>query len=179
MSVQTAANCGPASPARRLLPLILPAVVVGAGSSIALVALTVVANALEGWIWTTAPAALGVDPAAPWWIFGVLTLTGVAIGLVVTFVPGHAGPDPATIELGGPPIPVAVLPGIALAIVLALAGGVSLGPENPIIGITIGLSVAVGTRLIPAIRRRAWAGARLRGDDRRDVRDAGRGGPAL
>jgi H+/Cl- antiporter ClcA len=103
------------------------------------------------------PAALGVDPASPWWIFGVLTLTGVAIGFVVTFVPGHAGPDPATIELGGPPIPVAVLPGIALAIVLALAGGVSLGPENPIIGITIGLSVAGGTRLIPAIGGGAWA----------------------
>jgi H+/Cl- antiporter ClcA len=159
MSVQTAANPAPApaSPARRLLPLVLPAIVVGAGSSIALTALTVVANALEGWIWTTVPATLGVDPAAPWWIFAVLTLTGVAIGLVVTFVPGHAGPDPATIELGGPPIPVAVLPGIALAIVLALAGGVSLGPENPIIGITIGLSVAVGTRLIPGIGGGTWA----------------------
>jgi H+/Cl- antiporter ClcA len=153
----TAANAAPASPARRLLALVLPAVVVGAGSSIALTALTVVANALQGWIWTTVPATLGVDPAAPWWIFGVLTLTGVAIGLVVTVVPGHAGPDPATIELGGPPIPVAVLPGIALAIVLALAGGVSLGPENPIIGITIGLSVAVGTRLIPGIGGGTWA----------------------
>ena len=107
----------------------------------------------------------------------MLTLTGVAIGLVVTFVPGHAGPDPATIELGGPPIPVAVLPGIALAIVLALAGGVSLGPENPIIGITIGLSVAVGTRLIPGIGGRGVGRARLLGDDRGDVRDAGRGGP--
>ncbi|HEY7970653.1 MAG TPA: ion channel protein [Candidatus Limnocylindrales bacterium] len=145
------------SAARRLLPFVLPAIVVGAGSSIALTALTVVANAIQGWVWATVPAALGVNPAAPWWIFGVLTLTGVAIGLVVTFVPGHAGPDPATIELGGPPIPVAVLPGIALAIVLALAGGVSLGPENPIIGITIGLSVALGTRLVPAIGGGAWA----------------------
>src|SRR6476646_8354601 len=160
MSAQTAAadaKAAPPSPARRLLPLVVPAIVVGAGSSIALTALTVVANAIQGWVWTTVPATLGVDPAAPWWIFGVLTLTGVAVGLVVTFVPGHAGPDPATIELGGPPIPVAVLPGIALAIVLALAGGVSLGPENPIIGITIGLSVALGTRLVPAIGGRAWA----------------------
>jgi H+/Cl- antiporter ClcA len=147
----------PASPARRLLPLVIPAIVVGVGSSLALMALTAVANVLEGWLWTSLPAALGVDSAAPGWIFLVLTLTGVAVGLVVTFVPGHAGPDPATIELGGAPLPPAVLPGIALTIILVLAGGVSLGPENPIIGITIGLAVAFGTRLLPAVGAGAWA----------------------
>ena len=48
-----------------------------------------------------------MDPSAPAWIIGILTLTGLAIGLVVTFVPGHAGPDPATVELVGPPLPLA------------------------------------------------------------------------
>jgi H+/Cl- antiporter ClcA len=156
-------SAAPASPARRLLPLILPAIVVGAGSSLALVGLTAVANVLQDWLWTTVPATIGMDPHGPPWIFLVLTLTGVAVGLVVTLVPGHAGPDPATIELGGPPLQPAVLPGLALAIVLVLAGGVSLGPENPIIGITIGLSVALGMRLLPSIDVAGWAGLAFSG----------------
>ena len=153
----------PASPAGRLLPVILPAIVVGAGSSLALVGLTAVANVLQDWIWTTVPATIGMDPDGRPWIFLVLTLTGVAVGLVVTLVPGHAGPDPATIELGGPPLQPAVLPGLALAIVLVLAGGVSLGPENPIIGITIGLSVALGMRVLPSIDVAGWAGLAFSG----------------
>jgi H+/Cl- antiporter ClcA len=156
-------SIAPASPSRRLLPLILPAIVVGAGSSLALVGLTAVANVLQHWIWTTVPATIGLDPDGPPWIFLVLTLTGVAVGLVVTLVPGHAGPDPATIELGGRPLQPAILPGLALAIVLVLAGGVSLGPENPIIGITIGLSVALGMRVLPSIDVAGWAGLAFSG----------------
>jgi H+/Cl- antiporter ClcA len=151
------------TPAARLLPLVLPAIAVGAASSIILLALTIVAGALETVIWSDIPGAVGLDPAAPVWIFLVLTITGVLLGLVVTFVPGHAGPDPATLELASPPLSVSVLPGIALAIVLVLAGGVSLGPENPIIGITIGLAVALGSRSLPAIGAPVWAGLAFSG----------------
>ena len=152
-----------ATPASRLLPLVLPAIVVGIGSAIALTTLTAVAGALEHLIWDDVPAAVGLDPSGPAWIFLALTLTGLALGLVVTFVPGHAGPDPATIELAAPPLPIGVLPGLALAMLLVLAGGVSLGPENPIIGITIGLAVALGTRVIPALPVPAWAGLAFSG----------------
>jgi H+/Cl- antiporter ClcA len=151
------------SPAARLLPLVLPAIVVGVASSLALTAITLVAGALEGVLWHDMPAAAGLDPSSPLWIFLVLTLTGVLVGLLVTFVPGHAGPDPATIELAAPPMPVSMLPGLAIVIVVVLAGGVSLGPENPIIGITIGLAVAFGTRLLPIIPAPAWAGLAFSG----------------
>ena len=107
----------------------MPALVVGAGSALALIGLTVVASGLEDILWTSIPAALGIDSASPGWIFATLTLTGIAIGIVVTLVPGHAGPDPATTGLTAPPLPAAVLPGLAIAVVLALGGGVSLGPE--------------------------------------------------
>ena len=72
--------------------MVLPGVVVGVASALVLIAVTVVANGLEDVLWSRIPDTLGVDPAAPLWIVGILTLTGLAVGLVVTFVPGHAGP---------------------------------------------------------------------------------------
>src|SRR5262245_44365425 len=92
----------PASNAMRLLPLVLPGIVVGVGSALILMVVTGIANWIQAILWSTLPAQLGMDPAAPLWIIGILTLTGLAVGLVVTFVPGHAGPDPATLELAGP-----------------------------------------------------------------------------
>ena len=58
--------------------------------------------------------------------------------------------------------------------ILMLAGGVSLGPENPIIAINVGLTVGIGLRLIPRVHVPIWSAARGRGDHRRDVRHAGR-----
>jgi H+/Cl- antiporter ClcA len=142
---------------RRLAAQVVPAAVVGVGSAMALLLLSEIAGHLEHLIWTDLPGTLHVSPDSPGWIIGVLALTGVAVALVVTFVPGHAGPDPATLQLTGAPLPINVLPSLAIAIVLALAGGVSLGPENPIIGITVGLSIAVGTRLLPRVGSAGWA----------------------
>jgi hypothetical protein len=41
------------------------------------------------------PAKLGISFDSPAWIILMLTLTGIAVGLVIRFSPGHAGPDPA------------------------------------------------------------------------------------
>src|SRR5262245_35466216 len=95
-----------ASPARVLLPLVIPGIVVGVASALTLLAVSVVAGALEDLVWDTLPANLGIASDAPLWIVGVLTMAGLLTGLVVTFVPGHAGPDPAATELAGPPLPV-------------------------------------------------------------------------
>ena len=151
------------SPALRLLPLVLPGIVVGVVSALLLILVTAIANGLEDILWSRLPAAVGMDPNAPLWIIGILTATGLAVGLVVLFVPGHAGPDPATIELSAPPLPPRVLPGLALAVILALAGGVSLGPENPILGINVGLAVALGLRFLPRVPGSAWAGMAFAG----------------
>jgi H+/Cl- antiporter ClcA len=145
------------TPARLLLALVIPGIIVGTASALLLIALTVVSNQLEDVLWDWLPATVGVGADSPAWIIGVLTLAGLAVGLVVTFVPGHAGPDPAATELAGPPLPLVVLPGLALAVILTLASGVSLGPENPILGINIGLTVAIGLRVLPRMPGAAWS----------------------
>jgi H+/Cl- antiporter ClcA len=137
--------------ARTLLLLSVPAVVVGVVSALALWAIDEVAGVVEDGVWTGLPHLLGVDPHSGWWIFLVLTLTGVAVGLVVWLVPGHAGPDSATTELVAAPLRPGIVPSLALAAVLGLAGGVSLGPENPIIAINTSLLVALAARLWKAV----------------------------
>jgi H+/Cl- antiporter ClcA len=113
-------------------------------------ALNAVAGLLESVLWDTVPDALGVDPSG-WWIVAVLTLTGLAVGIVLRFVPGHGGPDSATTELVEAPQPLRNLPGVIIVTVLALAGGVSLGPENPIIAVNTALMVAMVARLMPTV----------------------------
>jgi H+/Cl- antiporter ClcA len=140
-----------ASTVRTLLALSIPAVVIGVVSALVLWGLEELAALLEHGLWTDFPNAIGVDPASGWWIFGVLSVTGLAIGLVIWLVPGHGGRDTATVELIAPPLPLAVLPSLALVTVLALAGGVSLGPEGPIIAINTGILVALIHRLWPRI----------------------------
>src|SRR5215831_20168357 len=127
--------------ATRMLSSAAPALLVGAGAAIVLLVVVMIANLWQELLWDVLPPALGATATTRWWVVLVLTLTGTAVGLVVKYVPGHAGPDPATEPLFGPPTPVAVLPGLALALVLTLGGGVSLGPENPITAIIVGLTV--------------------------------------
>lgn len=129
---------------------------IGAGSSLSLLALSLAAGQLEDLLWDTLPDAFGLSGTSDGWIFLLLTLTGVAVGLVVWKVPHHAGPDPATQTLVSPPLAPVVLPGVALATILGLAGGVSLGPENPIMAINIGLVVALGTQFVPRAKPALW-----------------------
>jgi H+/Cl- antiporter ClcA len=151
------------SSVRTLLPLVVPGIFVGVVSALLLLGLTLVADRLEDVLWTSIPQAVGVNGDSGLWIVIILTAAGVGVGLVIRYAPGHAGPDPATVGLAEPPLPPVVLPGLALAMVLMLAGGVSLGPENPILGINIGLVVAVGLRILPLVPVRAWAGLAFSG----------------
>src|SRR5262245_20817619 len=102
---------------RQLLATVLPAILVGAGSSVSLIALSRLAGVVEQVLWDALPQAAGLTGDEPFWIFGILTLAGLATGLILTFVPGHAGPDPATTGLAEPPQPLIVLPGLALAMI--------------------------------------------------------------
>ncbi|MBV9600530.1 MAG: ion channel protein [Chloroflexi bacterium] len=146
------------SPVRQLLRLSVPALVVGVAASVILLVVTDVANQLEHVLWSVIPQAFGVSGNAPAWIVLILTLTGVAVGLIVWKMPGHAGPDPATLGLVEPPLALSILPSLLLALILMLAGGVSLGPENPIMGITIAVVYALGSRLIPVVGAQIWVG---------------------
>ncbi|MFE5752934.1 ion channel protein [Streptomyces massasporeus] len=155
-SEDQASSVRPSTPARTLLPSIVPAVAVGVLSSLILVGVEVAAEQLQDVLWQTVPDALGIGRYSVAWMFVVLIATGIAVGLVVWKVPGHAGPDPATIGLDAPVLPPVVLPGLLLVTALMLAGGPSLGPENPIITVNVGLAVWLGSRLIPRAPGRIW-----------------------
>jgi H+/Cl- antiporter ClcA len=139
---------------RQLLQLAIPAVLIGVVSALTLWLVDELAGLIDDGVWTTLPKALGVDPSSGWWIFLVLTVTGFAVGLTVWLVPGHAGPDSATTDLVAAPLKIGVVPSLALAAVLGLAGGVSLGPENPIIAINISILVTLVGRLWKAVPAR-------------------------
>ncbi|WP_329546284.1 ion channel protein [Streptomyces sp. NBC_01356] len=155
--MSTEAPAEPAqTPARRLLPLIVPSVVVGVVAALVLLGVSLLAEQLQDVLWETLPDALDVGRYSVLWMMVMLTATGVAVGLVVWKVPGHAGPDPATTGLVDPPLPLRVLPGLLLATVLALAGGVSLGPENPITAANIALAYWLGRKVAPRSPAAVW-----------------------
>ncbi|WP_431247347.1 ion channel protein [Leifsonia xyli] len=129
----------------------IPAILIGVISALALWAVESIAGVIADGVWTALPKALGIDPSSGWWIFLILSITGLAVGLIVWLVPGHAGPDSATTELVDKPLRIGVVPSLALAAILGLAGGVSLGPENPIIAINISILVTLVGRLWKAI----------------------------
>ncbi len=142
--------------ARTMLLLSLPALIIGIASSVVLVAVMKVAFVLQSILWSSLPISLGVPLGSPFWTLLMLTLTGVAVGLVLRYSPGHGGPDPATEPLIGAPVATSTLPGLLCALIIGLAGGVSLGPEHPIMVINIALAVAVGARLFPRVTALDW-----------------------
>lgn len=142
--------------ARTMLLLSLPAVAIGIASSLILIVVMKIASVLQNLLWQRLPGTLGIAQDSPLWIIGVLTLTGIAVGLVIRFSQGHAGPDPACEPLIGAPVPPSALPGLIVALIPGLAGGVSLGPEHPIMTVNIALAVAIGARLLPRVNRMEW-----------------------
>ena len=140
--------------ARTMLLLSIPAILIGIASSLVLI--VAIAAILQSILWSDLPAHVGIAADSPLWIIAILTLTGIAVGLVVRFSPGHGGPDPATESLIGAPIATNALPGLLAALILGLAGGVSLGPEHPIMVVNIALAVALGSRLFPRVSSLDW-----------------------
>ncbi|MEV7276773.1 ion channel protein [Streptomyces sp. NPDC093111] len=150
------ASPAPQAPHRILLPQILPALVIGVASALLFLGISAIAEKLQHVLWNTLPDALGIGNYSSLWMISTLTATGIAVGLVVWKVYGHAGGDPAEGGLGGPPISPAIVPGLLLASTLSLAGGVSLGPENPTIVSAIALAFWAGTKLLPAVPGLLW-----------------------
>ncbi len=144
------------TPLQVLLPQVLPALVIGVAASLLYLGISALAEEFEHVLWDDLPDALGIGGHSSLWIIIMLTATGIAVGLVVWKVPGHAGPDPASMGLGGVPLALVVVPGLLLASMLALAGGVSLGPENPIIASNIALTYWLGRRVAPTVPGAAW-----------------------
>lgn len=153
---QDTAQQPPAAPARALLPLLLPALAVGVGSSLVFLLVSRLAEELQRVLWQDLPDALGIGRYSVVWMLAVLTATGILVGLVVWRAPGHAGPDPATLGLTAAPLQPAVLPGLLAAAMLMLAGGPSLGPESPVIMANAALAFWLGRRLLPRRPDTLW-----------------------
>ncbi|SUH02624.1 Chloride channel protein [Salmonella enterica subsp. enterica] len=81
--------------ARTMLLLSLPALIIGVASSLVLIASMKVASVFQQFLWQRLPANIGIAYDSPFWIVGMLTLTGIVVGLIIRYSPGHAGPDPA------------------------------------------------------------------------------------
>ena len=141
---------------RVMLAFALPAIIIGVMSSLVLVFVMMISGALQNLLWENIPAVLNINTQSASWTLFMLTLTGIGVGAIIKYMPGHAGPDPATESLIGAPVAVSALPGLALALMVGLAGGVSLGPEHPITVINIALVAAIGSRLLPAVPTTDW-----------------------
>ena len=139
-----------------MLLLAPPALMIGVASSLVLIAVMKIASVLQSLLWTSLPSQLGIPFDSPTWIILMLTFTGIAVGLVIRFSPGHAGPDPALEPLIGAPVNPMALPGLILALIIGLAGGVSLGPEHPIMAVNIALAVYLGSRILPRVSALDW-----------------------
>ncbi|MFD5498088.1 ion channel protein, partial [Streptomyces sp. NPDC127091] len=101
-SVQQEPSTAPATRARDLLPTVVPALVVGVAASLLLVGVSRAAEELQDVLWQNLPDALGVGGYSVLWMFVMLVATGIAVGLVVWKVPGHAGPLAAAPGRGAP-----------------------------------------------------------------------------
>jgi H+/Cl- antiporter ClcA len=142
--------------ARTMLLLALPALAIGVASSLVLLLVMKVASVLQSLLWQNLPYRMGFTPESPLWVVFMLTLTGIAVGLVIRYSTGHGGPDPANEPLIGAPVNVSALPGLVAALILGLAGGVSLGPEHPIMVLNIALAVALGGKIFPRVAPLDW-----------------------
>ena len=134
MSLARTPTDGGASP-RQLLLLAIPAIVLGVFAALLLWALEQLADLLSGVLWDTParrarrrPERLVDRPGAhPHRARGRHRRCGTC--------PATAGPTRRRPSSSRRRCRSRVLPGLALVTVLGLAGGVSLGPENPIIAI--------------------------------------------
>ncbi|MFJ2059606.1 ion channel protein [Streptomyces sp. NPDC087908] len=144
------------TPLRILLPQVLPALLVGVVAALVFLGVSALADQLKNVLWDDLPSALGIGGYSALWIIVMLTAAGIASGLLIWKFPGHAGPDPASEGLGGVPLAPGVVPGLLIAATITLAGGVSLGPENPIIACNIALTYWLGRKAAPAVPGAAW-----------------------
>ncbi|MEU4079544.1 ion channel protein [Streptomyces venezuelae] len=144
------------APLRVLLPQVLPALAVGVGAALLFLGISALGEKFQHVLWNDLPDALDIGGHSSLWTISVLTAAGIAVGLVIWKVPGHAGPDPAAMGLGGTPLAPGIVPGLLLATTLTLASGVSLGPENPTIAANIALAFWLGRKAAPTVPGAFW-----------------------
>jgi H+/Cl- antiporter ClcA len=126
---------------RSYLALLALAAVIGVPISAVAFGFLALVSHMQGWVFTSLPKGLGFHTEPLWWPVPPLILAGIAVALVIRYLPGNGGHSPADgFKAGGAPGPAEV-PGIALAALATLCLGVVLGPEAPLIALGGGLGV--------------------------------------
>ena len=121
--------------------LLVLAALIGAPISVAAYAFLEGVDELQTLLYDDLPDALGYDSAPVWWPLPLLVITGVLVALAIERLPGTGGHSPADGFHAAGPVPPLQLPGIILAALATLGGGVVLGPEAPLILMGSGLAV--------------------------------------
>jgi H+/Cl- antiporter ClcA len=103
-------------------------------------------SGLKDIVWEELPEALGVDPH-PWYAIAVTTLGGLAVGILLTVVPGRGGPGPAEGHgIGIEPTPPSHTAGMVLVSLVSLVAGASLGPEAALLAVAMAVGGLVAER---------------------------------
>jgi H+/Cl- antiporter ClcA len=126
---------------RGYVRLLILAALIGVPVSAASYGFLVLVDQLQTLIYEDLPDALGFDTAPAWWPLPVLVLSGVLVALAIIHLPGTGGHRPTAGFKGSGPVAPADLPGIVLAALAGLGGGIVLGPEAPLILLGAGLGV--------------------------------------
>ena len=132
---------------RTYLGLLVLASAVAVAIALATLGFLGVYGLLRNALWEDLPDALGVDPH-PWYAIVVTTLGGLAVGVLLTVVPGHGGPGPAEghgvgIESVGP----LHAAGMVLVSLVSLIVGASLGPEAALLAVALAFGNLLAERL--------------------------------
>ena len=133
---------------RQYIVLLLFAAAIGIVAALTTLGFLYAEHGLQELLWHDLPDALDID--ADGWLFtlAVTTIGGLAVGLVIRFMPGHGGPGPAEGHgFGETGIPMQTVPGLVLAALLSLAVGASLGPEAPLLALAAAIGPWIATRM--------------------------------
>lgn len=128
---------------RRLIPLLALAAAVGVVVSLAAWGFLELIHQIQVGLFTDLPEELGYSDGAPAWLYVVvLGVAGLLVALAIRRLPGDGGHVPAKgLAVGGAPVQPIELPGIVLAALATIGGGLVLGPEAPLIALGAGLGI--------------------------------------
>ncbi|MET7991061.1 alpha/beta fold hydrolase [Amycolatopsis sp. NPDC005232] len=123
------------------LRLLVIAAIIGVPISAAAYFFLQLVGALQEWVYTDLPRALGFAGPPLWWPVPPLVLCGLLVAVAVRYLPGGGGHSPVGgFKPGQQPTP-SQLPGVLLAALATLGLGAVLGPEAPLIALGAGLGV--------------------------------------
>lgn len=96
-------------------------------------------------VWDVVPDWMGDSEPAGWYVIGVTALTGVVVAALLR-LPGHGGHPPLE-GISVSDVRPIELPGVLLAGLATLGGGIVLGPEAPLIALGLGLA-GIAVRIV-------------------------------